>query len=146
MSVTPLSPSQTMNLLQERGYRLTNPRRVIVETIFAIDQAFSAEELTRRIEAVEPNIGRATVFRTLDVLAQLGVLDRLHGPDGCHSYVLGMGDDTHYHHLVCSSCGTVVPFEGCTVDSMLADLQRSTRFEISAHMLEVFGICEACQN
>lgn len=146
MSVTPLSPSQTMNLLQEHGYRLTTPRRVIVETIFKIGQAFSAEDLTRRIEAVEPNIGRATVFRTLDVLAQLGVLDRLHGPDGCHSYVLGMGDDTHYHHLVCSSCGTVVPFEGCTVDSMLADLQRSTRFEISAHMLEVFGTCEACQN
>ncbi len=146
MSVTQLSPRETMNLLQERGYRLTNPRRVIVETVFEIEQAFSAEDLVRRIEGVDSNIGRATVFRTLDVLAQLGVLDRLHGPDGCHSYVLGMGNDAHYHHLVCSSCGTVVPFEGCTVDSMLAELQRTTRFEISAHMLEVFGLCESCQN
>lgn len=146
MSQTQLSPRQTMNLLQERGYRLTNPRRVIVETVFEIDQAFSAEDLLRRIESVDSSIGRATIFRTLDVLAQLGVLDRLHGPDGCHTYVLGMGKDAHYHHLVCSSCGTVVPFEGCTVDSMLADLQRTTRFEISAHMLEVFGLCESCQN
>ena len=139
------SVDQTLHLLQERGYRLTNPRRVIVDTVFSFEQAFSAEDIVRQVDLADPSVGRATVFRTLDVLAQLGVLDRLHGPDGCHSYVLGMGEGTHYHHLVCSSCGTVVPFEGCNVEEMLADLQRSTRFEISNHMLEVFGLCENCQ-
>jgi Fur family transcriptional regulator, ferric uptake regulator len=135
-----------MELLQERGYRITNPRRVIVDTVFGFSQAFSAEDIVREVDRVDQSVGRATVFRTLDVLAQLGVLDRLHGPDGCHSYVQGMGKGAHYHHLVCSSCGTVVPFEGCNVEDMLAELQRSTRFEISNHMLEVFGLCENCQN
>lgn len=145
MPVEALSPNETMNLLQDRGYRLTRPRRVIVETVFGLDHAFSAEDLVRTVDRVDSTVGRATVFRTLDVLTQLGVLDRLHSSDGCHSYVLGLGDDKHYHHLVCSSCGTVVQFEGCTVDDMLADLQRTTRFEISNHMLEVFGVCESCQ-
>lgn len=135
-----------MELLQERGYRLTGPRRVIVDTVVAFNQAFSAEDIVREVERIDKSVGRATIFRTLDVLTRLGVLDRLHGPDGCHSYVPGMGKGAHYHHLVCSSCGTVVPFEGCNVEGMLADLQRSTRFEISNHMLEVFGLCENCQN
>ena len=146
MQAQVFSPDQTLNLLQQRGYRLTNPRRVIVETVFGINQAFSAEDIVRQVDSVDPTVGRATVFRTLDVLAQVGVLDRLHGPDGCHSYVLGMGKDTHYHHLVCSSCGTVVPFDRCIVEEMLADLPRSTNFEISNHMLEVFGFCEKSQN
>jgi Fur family transcriptional regulator, ferric uptake regulator len=146
MQAQAFSAKQTLQLLQDRGYRLTNPRKVIVEALLGFEHAFSAEDVVRQVESVDPSIGRATVFRTLDVLSQLGALDRLHGPDGCHSYVQGMGKDTHYHHLVCSSCGTVVPFEGCTVDDMLAELQRTTNFEISNHMLEVFGLCEKCQN
>jgi Fur family transcriptional regulator, ferric uptake regulator len=140
------STDQTLNLLQQRGYRLTSPRRVIVETVLSFDHAFSAEDTVRKVDSVDPSVGRATVFRTLDVLTQLGVLDRLHSPDGCHSYVQGMGRDAHYHHLVCSSCGTVVPFEGCNIEDMLEELQRSTNFAISNHMLEVFGLCENCQN
>jgi Fur family transcriptional regulator, ferric uptake regulator len=146
MQAQAFSPDQTLNLLQQRGYRLTNPRRVIVETVLAFDHAFSAEDTVRKVDSVDPSVGRATVFRTLDVLTQLGVLDRLHSPDGCHSYVQGMGRDAHYHHLVCSSCGTVVPFEGCNIEDMLEELQRNTNFAISNHMLEVFGLCENCQN
>ena len=144
--VQSMSLDQTLNLLQEHGYRVTGPRRIIAETILGFEHAFSAEDIVRQVDIVDANVGRATVFRTLDLLTQIGVLDRLHHPDGCHSYVLGMGTDSHYHHLVCSSCGVVVPFEGCTVEDMLADLQRNTNFMISNHMLEVFGLCETCQS
>lgn len=145
MQARAFSIDQALDLLQEHGYRLTAPRRVIVESVLDFEHAFSADDLVKRVDEADPGVGRATVFRTLDVMAQAGLLDRLHHPDGCHSYVLGMGSEAHYHHLVCSSCGVVVPFEGCTVDNMLADLQRNTNFEISNHMLEVFGICETCQ-
>ncbi|HEX2280341.1 MAG TPA: Fur family transcriptional regulator [Thermomicrobiales bacterium] len=145
MQAQAFSIDQALTLLQDRGYRLTAPRRTIVENVLAFEHAFSADDLVKKVDEVDPGVGRATVFRTLDVLVHTGLLDRLHGPDGCHSYVHGMGSDMHYHHLVCSSCGVVVPFEGCTVDDMLADLQRNTNFEISNHMLEVFGLCETCQ-
>ena len=146
MQARAISIDQALNLLQDHGYRLTGPRRTIAGSVLEFEHAFSADDLVKRVDEIDPGVGRATVFRTLDVLAQIGLLDRLHSPDGCHSYVLGMGSDMHYHHLVCSSCGVVVPFEGCNVDNMLADLQRNTNFAISNHMLEVFGLCETCQN
>lgn len=146
MQARAFSIDQALDLLQRHGHRLTAPRRTIVESVLEFKHAFSADDLVKRVDEIDPHVGRATVFRTLDVLAQIGLLDRLHRPDGCHSYVLGMAGDIHYHHLVCSSCGVVVPFEGCTVDNMLDDLQRSTNFEISNHMLEVFGLCETCQS
>lgn len=139
------SLNQTLELLQNHGYRLTSPRRIITETVLQFEHAFSADDVLRTVDVVDPSVGRATVFRTLDVLAEIGVLDRLHRPDGCHSYVLGQGSDKHYHHLICSGCGVVIPFEGCNIADMLADLQQSTSFEISTHMLEVFGTCESCQ-
>ena len=137
--------SEILSLLQDHGMRLTQPRRVIVDEVQRRDRPFSAEELYGDLTLTHPGIGRATVFRTLDVLAQLQVLDRVHLPDGCHSYVLGQGRGRHYHHLICSTCGVVVPFEGCTIEPLLASLGRTTEFEISGHMLEVFGTCGNCR-
>jgi Fur family ferric uptake transcriptional regulator len=73
------------------------------------------------------------------------VLDRLHRPDGCHSYVVARPGDQHHHHLICSACGEVVQFEDCTVEPLLAELSSRTHFSISGHWLEVFGLCAACQ-
>lgn len=145
MTANTLSEPVILDLLQEHGLRLTKPRKIIVSEVRRRARPFTAEELYRELVATQPGIGRATVFRTLDVLAQLGVLDRVHLPDGCHSYVLGHGRDRHYHHLICSTCGVVVPFEGCTIEPLLLNLGESTEFEISGHMLEVFGVCRACR-
>jgi Fur family ferric uptake transcriptional regulator len=140
-----LSTSEVLDLLQAHGLRLTTPRRLIVEAVEQRQRPFSAEDLYRDLAVTHSGIGRATVFRTLDTLAHLGVLDRVHLPDGCHSYVLGHGRDQHFHHLICSTCGVVVPFEGCTIEPLLANLKATTDFEISGHMLEVFGVCSACR-
>lgn len=145
MVSTPLQRSDVLETLRQHGYRLTTPRRVIIETIEDFDGAFTADDLLREVEERDPDVGRATVFRTLDVLGQLKIVDRIHAPDGCHSYVLGQGSDQHYHHLVCSSCGAVVPFEACNVEEIYDELRANTNFKISGHMLEVFGLCEVCQ-
>ena len=145
MIANTLSEADILDLLQEHGLRLTKPRKLIVSEVRGRERSFTAEELYRDLVTSQPGIGRATVFRTLDVLAQLGVLDRVHLPDGCHSYVLGQGREQHYHHLICSTCGVVVPFEGCTIEPLLLNLGESTEFEISGHMLEVFGVCGTCR-
>ena len=144
MSTT--TANETLRSLQERGYRITGPRRAVLEAAQAWDGSFTADEILQHLDSSPSPVGRATVFRTLDLLVQQGVLDRLHRPDGCHSYVVSLGHDRHHHHLICSDCGTVVQFEGCIVDTMLGDLSRETSFRISAHWLEVFGICAACQD
>jgi Fur family ferric uptake transcriptional regulator len=79
------------------------------------------------------------------VLVQLRLLDRLHAADGCHSYVLAHSRSRHYHHLICNSCGTVVPFESCNIESLYPTVSAQTDFQISGHMLELFGLCGACR-
>jgi Fur family transcriptional regulator, ferric uptake regulator len=140
-----LGAEHTLQLLQQRGHRLTGPRRRVVEAAQRQSGPFTADELLQQLQDDLPRVGRATIFRTLDLLAQNNVLDRLHRPDGCHSYVVATPGDPHHHHLICSACGVVVQFEDCTVEPLLAELSDRTQFSISGHWLEVFGLCAACQ-
>jgi Fe2+ or Zn2+ uptake regulation protein len=87
---------------------------------------------------------RATVYRTLEILASVDVLSRLLQPGGHPSYVVG--NPGHRHHLVCSECGTTVAFTRCPVsDEVVGDLTRDTDFAIHGHHLEVFGLCPGCR-
>lgn len=137
---------QALSILQESGYRVTAPRRAVVEVVHEQDRAFTADDLGRLLAGRGMSVGRATVFRTLDVLVQSGILDRLHRPDGCHSYVRTELQSDHRHHLICSDCGAVVQFDECTVAPLLAELGERNRFTISGHWLEVFGICDDCRH
>jgi Fur family transcriptional regulator, ferric uptake regulator len=137
---------RTLRILQDSGYRLTSPRRAVIEATQRLDRAFTAEELLNELSVSRSDVGRATVFRTLDVLVQNGVLDRIHRPDGCHSYVLSIPGTGHHHHLICSDCGAVVQFEECTVAPLLEALSERTNFQISDHWLEVFGRCGSCRD
>jgi len=136
---------RTFTILQESGYRLTGPRRAVIEAVQRTTRAFTADDLLRQLANDSMAVGRATVFRTLDVLVQNGILDRIHRPDGCHSYVLARDGSRHHHHLICSDCGTVVEFEDCELSPLLEDLSRRANFQISDHWLEVFGRCASCR-
>ncbi len=129
-----------MRVLDDHGYRLTGPRRAVVEAVLAHRRPFSAEQLVEEL----PAIGRATVYRTLEILASVDLLTRLLQPGGHPAYVVGQPG--HRHHLVCSECGTVVAFTRCPFDELLHDLARDTDFSIQGHHLEVFGVCPRCQD
>ena len=139
------STEYILERLSEQGFRVTGPRRTVLDAIGEREGSFSADDLLQHLETRGKSVGRATVFRTLDLLVQQGVLDRLHRPDGCHTYVQCEIGAAHHHHLVCSDCGVVVEFEECTVQPLLEDLERRTEFTISGHWLEVFGQCAKCR-
>lgn len=146
----PLSPpaapsaSSVAELLVRHGYRLTTPRQVVVADVIARDRPFTAEEVVTTLKRNVPEIGRATVYRTLELLASIDVLTRVFRADGHPAYIAGTPG--HRHHLVCSDCGVAVAFSACPVDDLVQHLSRDTRFEIEGHMLEVFGVCPACQH
>lgn len=135
-------------VLSQHGYRLTAPRAAIVEAMLTHTRPFTAEQLVAEIRAGEPGrsgapVGRATVYRTLEILAAINVLTRLIQPDGHPAYILdALG---HRHHLVCSGCGTAIAFTRCPVDDLVRTLTRDTDFQIHDHLLEVFGVCPTCQ-
>jgi Fur family ferric uptake transcriptional regulator len=139
-----LAEAEIIERIQERGLRVTRPRRLIIRSVLSQPGPFSAEELLSRLHRSGSAPGRATVFRTLDLLVELGVLDRVHHPSGLHRYVLAGTD--HRHHVVCSRCGAVADFNGCNVEELITAAIAQTGFQIDGHWLELFGICAACRD
>lgn len=147
MTATPtITRAAVEAVLTHHGYRMTAPRAAIVEAVLRHQRPFSAEQLVAELTADRAGraIGRATVYRTLEILAAVDVLTRLVQPDGHPSYIIG--NPGHRHHLVCSECGSAVEFTSCPVDQLVQDLTRDTDYQIHDHLLEVFGVCPRCQH
>lgn len=139
-----LSKVDVEKTLSDHGYRLTSPRSRIVDAVLRHTRPFSAEQLVGELSAGDSvRIGRATIYRTLEVLAAIDVLTRIVQPDGHPTYICGTPG--HRHHLLCENCGTTVTFTACPIDDLVHSLTKDTRFEIHDHVLEVFGICPECQ-
>ncbi len=139
----PPSTSEISHILVQHGYRLTQPRAAVVEAVLGHSRPFTAEQLVAELSAGEKAIGRATIYRTLEILASVDVLTRLIQQDGRPAYIWGAPG--HRHHLVCSTCGKAVAFTFCPMDQLAPALTRDTSFVIQDHLLEVFGVCPSCQ-
>jgi Fur family ferric uptake transcriptional regulator len=126
--------------LSDKGLRMTGQRRTVVQAIAEKPGAFSAEALS--FELHPQGIGRATVYRTLELLEQQGMVTRMH-LDGCHGFTLC--DEGHHHHLVCSACNTVTPVDASDVEKEIQRLAQGLKFRVDTHMLEFAGLCETCQ-
>jgi Fe2+ or Zn2+ uptake regulation protein len=133
--------------LRERGFRCTTPRRVVVEAVLRRPGRFTAAEIVRELR--EDGIGRATVFRTLDLLAEVGFLDRFyldrqyayalcrdeHGPDHCSGW-----------HLVCKGCAAVEEVAVPPAEQMVEVIAGGAGFQPEGHWFEILGLCRSCQS
>lgn len=129
--------------LDRAGYRLTGPRRSLAELIAGHDGHFTAGELVTDARRRRLGVGRATVFRTLDVLEALGAVERLDLPSGEHAYVVC--EPAHHHHLVCSACGRSDEIDDAGLRAVVRDIARRTGYQVDEHRLELFGRCPACR-
>jgi Fur family transcriptional regulator, ferric uptake regulator len=125
------------------GYRLTGPRRAVADLIAARDGHFTAADLVAEARARRLGIGRATIFRALDLLLELGVLERLDLPSGEHAYV-GC-EPVHHHHVVCSSCGRATEIDDAGLRTVVDTIAERTGYAIEDHRLELFGRCPDCR-
>lgn len=139
LTPAPLTEAQALAALEAHGYRNTAPRRAVVTAVLRRDRPFSAEHVVEEL----PGIARATVYRTLEILAAVDLLTRLLRADGRPAYVVGRPG--HRHHLVCSGCGEIMVVTGCPVDQLVSDLAKRTAWTVEGHHLEMFGRCPACQ-
>ena len=120
--------------IRGRGYKAT-PQRLKILRALATQQHQSMEELRRRC----PQVGLVTMYRTLHLLSELGIVRRMDLGDGPR-YELA---EDHHHHLICESCGDISEFEECPLSSELVSLV-SSEFEVRSHSVEVYGRCAAC--
>jgi Fur family transcriptional regulator, ferric uptake regulator len=135
-------PDPIVTALDRAGYRLTEPRRAVATLIADQDGHFTAAELVAAARDRRLGIGRATVFRTLDALAEIGAIERLDLPSGDHAYV-GC-EPAHHHHIVCSRCGRSVEIDDAGLRPVVHEVGRQTGFRVDEHRLELFGLCPAC--
>ena len=135
-------PTPIVTALDRAGYRLTEPRRSLASLIEAQEGHFTAAALVEAAREQRLGVGRATVFRTLEVLEDLGAVERLDLPSGEHAYV-GC-EPAHHHHVVCSGCGRTEEIEDVGLRTVVAEMTRRTGYRVDDHRLEVFGRCPTC--
>jgi len=129
--------------LHQNDRKLTRARQAVFDILASADRHLTPAEIYRQAKARYPQLGLTTVYRTLDLLAELGYVQRIHTTDGCHSYAPSA--QAHGHQLICSLCGRTEEFSDCDLEALIELLQSRTGFEINVHMLELMGYCPACQ-
>lgn len=140
-----MESAEILERLRAAGHRLTQPRQVVVEAVAEQRSRFTAGELCDDVARRAPSVGRATVFRTMQLLAEAGVLERVHGDGGRDAYIVDSRGHHHHHHMVCGTCGAVVSLEGCGLEDFVTDLASRYGFAAEDHLVEIYGRCAACR-
>lgn len=124
--------------------RRTRQRVAVEEVVAGLTEFRSAQEIHDLLEARGERVGLATVYRTLQALADAGEADVVRTPDGQNAYRPCGQARHHHHHLICRSCGRTVEVEFETMEQVVASLARQHGFTAVDHDLELFGLCAAC--
>lgn len=138
-----MTTTDWLTQLQENGYRLTEARRAVIETIQASARALSPVEVFDMAREKYAALGLVSVYRTLEKLEELHLVQRVHQPQGCQAFI--SASDGHQHLLLCQKCGKVEFFEGDDLSALIRAISKKTGYQIREHWLQLFGLCQACQ-
>ena len=126
--------------LEQRGHRVTEPRRAVVQAIARRTDHFRAEDLCEELS----QLGRATVYRNVELMVDLGFVCRVLLSDGSLHYQVS--HPGHHHHLICTECGSSTDFAGCGIEDVLGEKAAALDFAAQGHWLEVYGRCGSCRH
>ncbi|MFR5264007.1 Fur family transcriptional regulator [Clostridium sp.] len=132
---------------KSKGYKLTPQRRAIVDNILNNNgKHLTAEEIYDEVKKQCPEIGLATIYRTILLLEEMGVIYKLDFNDGCSRYEMANDSDQHrHHHLVCSTCGKVYEVEDDLLEDLENQIESKYGFIIEDHAVKFFGTCKECR-
>jgi len=139
--------------LHDAGFRLTNPREIIIKILINTDKHLSAEDIYISALKKNPSIGLTTVYRTLDRFTQIGVVQKFDFGDGKARYELTNNPQKkeHHHHLVCMRCKTIIDYTNFMKEELELmnktekQLSKKHNFKIIHHIIHFYGVCEKCQ-
>jgi Fur family ferric uptake transcriptional regulator len=129
--------------LQQNGYRLTGARRAVVDAIQKSTRALTPVEVFDMARKKYRALGLVSVYRTLEKLEELHIIQRVHQPHGCQAFIAA--SQSHEHLLLCQNCGQVMFFEGDDLETLIKSISKRTGYQISEHWLQLFGLCQTCQ-
>jgi Fur family transcriptional regulator, ferric uptake regulator len=159
-------PAQVDGLLAaliQAGYHNTRARRAVLQALVDARGQATPNELLTLGREFHSELGLVTVYRTLDILSELGLVRKLHLQHGCHTYAVSPAamqaaghppaetpqpaalPEQHAHHIICQQCQRAVEFAGCDIAAVVAQVEAQTGYRVRDHWLEMFGICPECQ-
>ena len=134
--------------LAEKQHKLTPQRQTILKIFLEHpDRHLSAEEVHRLLRAEKSEIGLATVYRSLELMSELGILQRLEFGEGKSRYEINTAEGAahHHHHLICTQCECISEFADDLLDNLERDILEKNGFEVSDHQVIFFGVCKKCR-
>ncbi|HEX7557524.1 MAG TPA: Fur family transcriptional regulator [Leptolinea sp.] len=132
-----------IKLLRKSGYRQTDARKTIVEVILETNHALEPLEIFEIGRKKQAKLGLVTVYRTLERLEELGLVQRVHQPGGCNMYLQAARE--HQHLLICTKCGKADFFSGDDLTPLMINIAARSGYKITEHWLQLFGQCADCQ-
>ena len=133
-------------MLGDAGYRRGGARTAVVEALARHDCAVNALALEEELRRRKIHVGRASIYRALEVLEELGLVQRFEVERGTASYERVNLNGRHHHHAICRRCGRTEPFEDRSLEQAIEQVSDLVPFEIAEHDVVLRGLCERCAN
>lgn len=129
---------------RRRGVRWTSQRQAIVDTFLASKGHLSVEDLHKLVRASDPTVSAATVYRTVNLLVELGVAHKRHFGGSSAAFESAL-DREHHDHLVCLGCGQITEFNHAPIEEMQVAVAQLHGFTLLHHRMDLYGLCAACR-
>ena len=133
----------TIEQLRHNGHKVTPQRILIIKIVLESTELLTPFALYNKVKKADSGIGKVTVYRTLNILEELGLVCVVHTEENVHSYIGGLTE--HHDHLICADCGKVVNFTQCNLGLLEKRLAKETGFAINDHRLDFYGRCAKCE-
>ncbi len=133
-----------LTMLGEAGYRRGGARTAVVEALARHDCAVTALELEEELRRGRTAVGRASVYRALELLEELRLVQRFEAARGIASYERIDPSGHHHHHAICRRCGRVEPFEDRALERAIGQVSDQVPFDVAEHEVVLRGLCERC--
>ena len=147
-----ISQEKFKEMLKEKGLKVTNQRLLVLQVLAEHgDEHMTAEDIFELVKEDYPENGLATIYRTVQLLLDMQLVDRIMLDDGCVRYEIGdfldeqEGHRHHHHHLICTECGSVSAFRDDLLEDLEAYIEKETGFQVTDHELKFYGVCKKCR-
>lgn len=130
--------------LSQKGYRLSEPRKRVMELLETAEVALSPQQIHQELQQNNCELGLVSVYRTLELLTQLDLVSVVYDPQRNPGYILSTTG--HHHHIVCQECHKALEFSGSDdIDELVQRVEAETSYQVRDHFLQLFGLCPQCQ-
>ena len=134
--------AKLMCFLAEKGVRMTSQRRAIIDAVFSTEEHFTAEQLLEWSRARDKSVSRATVYRTLPLLTESGLVREMDFGKDYKFYDPNYAEHPNHNHLICNDCDKIVEFESDRIEKLESEISQRLGFSLKAQRLQITGSCE----